>query len=947
MALRRSSRRVAWLATTLTMAVIAGTAGLVVSAPSASAAETVLFNQPFHDKTVDGSAGAVALPAAQTGTNAACLTAAGNATANPLASCATANDTQGSGTLRLTPDTTNQVGAVFATGTVPTSQGLDITFNIYQYGTATPSTADGTGFVLAAVNPADPVPPPTAGPTGGSLGYSASVSKGNSGLTDGYVAVGFDEHGNFSNPVYEGSGCTNPANIDGVMAGQVVMRGPGNGQVGYCPLASTAATATSAGLTLRAATRAASEMPVEVVVNPTSSSITTPSGLVVPAGELGFAFTPVGGSLTTRLVSLPTVPAGLYPASWVSASGLPKELAFGWVGSTGADVDYHEIDSAVVNTLLPAPLLAVSQTSYAAATLSAGSPVTYTVAASSSGVTENSPVTVTETLPSGVVPVGASGPGWVCGAPSGQQISCTDSTSPFTSGTFTVNGIVTSGGVTPALIHTGSTAAASSSDGVPATSTTAPGGTVPAAPVVTAVTPASGTAGGNNGVTVSGTNLGGATAIEIGTAAEFAAGTPATLDLCGAPAAGCFTVTSSTSLNISSMPAHATGAVLVSVVSLGIASAGAYTYNPSPTLQFSAPPGGEVGVGYSDQLTVTGGTSPFTWSVSSGTLPAGVTLAPSTGLLSGTPTAAGSYTFTVEVTDAGGLTATESVSMTIIAGPSLNFPTPPYGETGSVYSDTLAVSGGTGPYIWSVSAGSLPAGITLGSATGTLAGTPTAVGTSHFTVQVTDADGQSATEATSLAIIAGPALSFPAPPSGEIGTAYSDTLAVSGGTGPYTWSVSAGSLPAGITLGSATGTLAGTPTAVGTSTFTVQVTDADGQSATEVTSLAIIAGPALSFPAPPSGEIGTAYSDTLTASGGTGPYTWSVSSGSLPAGITLGSATGTLAGTPTAAGTSHFTVQVTDADGQSATEATFAGHHRRSRAELRWAVLRRDRRRVL
>jgi len=921
MALRRSSRRVAWLATTLTMAVIAGTAGLVVSAPSASAAETVLFSQSFHDKTVDGSAGAVALPAAQTGTNAACLTASGNATANPLASCSSANDTQGSGTLRLTPDTTNQVGAVFATGAVPTSQGLDITFNIYQYGTATPSTADGTGFVLAAVNPADPVTPPVAGPTGGSLGYSASVSKGFSGLTDGYAAVGFDEHGNFSNPIYEGSGCTNPANIDQTMAGQVVMRGPGNGQVGYCPLASTAATATSAGLTLRAATRAASEMPVEVVVNPTSSSITTPSGLVVPAGELGFAFTPVGGSLTTRLVALPTVPAGLYPASWVSASGLPKELAFGWVASTGADVDYHEIDSAVVNTLLPAPVLAVSQTSYAAATLSAGSPVTYTVAASSSGVTENSPVTVTETLPSGVVPVGASGPGWVCGAPSGQQITCTDSTSPFTSGTFTVNGIVTSGSVTPAMIHAGSTAAASSSDGVPATSTTAPGGTVPAAPSVTGVTPTNGTAGGGNGVTVSGTNLGGATAIEIGTAAEFAAGTPATLNLCTAAAAGCFTVTSSTSLNISSMPAHAAGAVQVSVVSLGIASTGAYTYNPSPTLQFSAPPGGEVGVAYSDQLTETGGTSPFTWSVSSGTLPPGVTLAASTGLLSGTPTAAGSYTFTVEVTDAGGLAATESVSMTIIAGPSLHFPTPSDGETGSVYSDTLAASGGTGPYTWSVSSGTPPAGITLSSA-GVLAGTPTAAGTGTFTVKVTDADGQSATEATSLAIISGPALSFPAPPSGEIGTAYSDTLTASGGTGPYAWSVSAGTLPAGITLGSATGTLSGTPTAAGTSTFTVKVTDADGQSATEATALAIIAGPALSFPAPPSGEIGTAYSDTLAASGGTGAYTWSVSAGSLPAGITLGAATGTLAGTPTASGTFSLTVQVTDADGQSATEAT-------------------------
>jgi hypothetical protein len=102
----------------------------------------------------------------------------------------------------------------------------------------------------------------------------------------------------------------------------------------------------------------------------------------------------------------------------------------------------------------------------------------------------------------------------------------------------------------------------------------------------------------------------------------------------------------------------------------------------------------------------------------------------------------------------------------------------------------------------------------------------------------------------------------------------------------------------------------------------VQVTDADGQPATKATTLTIISGPALSFPVPPYGEIGAAYSDTLTPSGGTGPYTWSVSSGSLPAGITLDPATGTLAGTATAAGTFPFTVQVTDADGQPATEAT-------------------------
>jgi len=336
-----------------------------------------------------------------------------------------------------------------------------------------------------------------------------------------------------------------------------------------------------------------------------------------------------------------------------------------------------------------------------------------------------------------------------------------------------------------------------------------------------------------------------------------------------------------------------------------------------------AAPSGEIDTAYTDTLTADGGTAPYTWSVKLGILPPGITLS-SAGVLAGTPATAGNYPVTVNVTDHNGGIATRAITLVIAAGPELYFAAPPFGEIRSNYSDTLVASGGTGPYTWSVSSGSLPAGITLDPGTGTLAGTPTAAGTSIFTVEVTDADGQSATEATTLTIISGPALSFPAPPAGEIGTAYSDTLTASGGTGPYTWSVSSGSPPAGITLDPATGTLAGTPTAAGTSTFTftVQVTDAHGQSATKATTLTIISGPALSFPAPPAGEIGTAYSDTLTPSGGTGPYTWSVSSGNLPAGITLDPATGTLAGTATAAGTFPFTVQVTDTDGQSATEAT-------------------------
>jgi Putative Ig domain/Bacterial lectin len=890
---------------------------VTVSAPSAFAAGTVLFSQPFHDNTVDGPAGSVSLPAAPTGTNAACLSAAGNATANPLASCTTTTDPQGSGKLRFTSNALTQEGGVFASTSVPTSQGLDVTFNSYQYGNSA-TGGDGMAFVLAAVDPANPQTPATLGQPGGSLGYSAKNAT-TPGLSDGYLGVGIDTFGNFSNK-FEGTGCTDPPNIAGQMAGEVVLRGPGNGTVGYCALQSSAATATSQKLTLRAATRAASVVPVEVVFNPSSSSVTTPSGLVVPAGDYDVHFTPVGGAARDLVGALPTVPAGLYPASWVNANGFPKQLAFGWAASTGGAFDFHEIDNAVVTTLNPVPMLAVSQTSYAAAGLTPGSPVTYTVAASSSGAAENLPVTATETLPSGVVPVGASGVGWVCGAPSGQQISCTNSTSPFTSGTITVNGVVTSSSVTPALVQSSTTAVVSSGNADPATSSSAPAGTVPAAPVVIAVTPTNGPAGGGNDVTVTGINLSGATAIEIGTAAEFAAGTPTTVVMCSASAPGCFTVTSGISLDIPDMPAHLAGSVTVKVVSLGISGSGAYTYNPGPALLFPAPPGGEVNVAYSDQLTVTGGTSPYAWSVSTGTLPPGLTLGASTGLLSGTPTTAGSYSFTVKVTDHSGLSDTEPVSMTIIAGPSLNFPAPPPGWTHTVYGDTLTQSGGTAPFTWSVSSGSLPTGISL-SADGNLSGTPTATGTSSFTVQITDTNNQTATEAASITVSAGVSTTFAAPPGAVVGTAYTDTLTATGGTTPYTWSVNAGSLPPGITLTSA-GILKGTPTAAGSSTFSVNVVDANYGIATTSITLVVAAPLSLSFPAPPAGTVGIAYTDTLTATGGTAPYSWSVSTGTLPSGITLNASTGVLAGTPTAAGTSSFTIKVTDASSRTATEPT-------------------------
>ena len=155
-------------------------------------------------------------------------------------------------------------------------------------------------------------------------------------------------------------------------------------------------------------------------------------------------------------------------------------------------------------------------------------------------------------------------------------------------------------------------------------------------------------------------------------------------------------------------------------------------------------------------------------------------------------------------------------------------------------------------------------------------------------------------------------------PSGLVGTAYSATLAASGGTSPYTWSLTSGTLPAGLTLNAATGAITGTPTAMATATaltFTVTDSSSPTQSKSVNLTLTIVAPTALAITTTslPSGQVGTAYGATLAASGGTSPYTWSLTSGTLPAGLTLNAATGAITGTPTAtANATALTFTVTD-----------------------------------
>ncbi len=158
--------------------------------------------------------------------------------------------------------------------------------------------------------------------------------------------------------------------------------------------------------------------------------------------------------------------------------------------------------------------------------------------------------------------------------------------------------------------------------------------------------------------------------------------------------------------------------------------------------------------------------------------------------------------------------------------------------------------------------------------------------------------------------------------SGTVGGSYSQTLAAGGGVTPYTWRVSAGALPTALAL-SNTGVISGTPTVVGTFTFTVTVTDSKGTIASRGLSITIAAPSvtlAVTTTTLPNATRNLVYQATLAALGGTKPYTWSISSGKLPTGLVLGSTTGVISGASRFTGTTYFTVKVKDAKGATATK---------------------------
>jgi Putative Ig domain len=346
----------------------------------------------------------------------------------------------------------------------------------------------------------------------------------------------------------------------------------------------------------------------------------------------------------------------------------------------------------------------------------------------------------------------------------------------------------------------------------------------------------------------------------------------------------------------------------------------------------------EAGVPYAASLSASGGVAPYHWSLAAGSLPPGIHLEAASGAISGTTALSGSYSFTAKVTDSSrhlqvagldrdhgtvsyGQSATIAITLTVSSTLTMANAALAEADAGTPYAAWLSAIGGVPPYQWSLATGSLPSGIALQASNGTIVGMTALSGAYPFTAKVTDFYGQSATLPLNLTVSSTLAIANSVFKEAEAGMPYEASLSAAGGIPPYRWSLSNGTLPSGIQLQTSNGTIMGTTALAGSYSFTAQVTDSYGQSATLPTNLTVSLPLAIGNATLPAANASTPYTASLSAAGGIAPYQWSLANGTLPSGIQLQASDGTITGTTALAGSYPFTAQVTDSYGYSATAA--------------------------
>ena len=414
------------------------------------------------------------------------------------------------------------------------------------------------------------------------------------------------------------------------------------------------------------------------------------------------------------------------------------------------------------------------------------------------------------------------------------------------------------------------------------------------------------------------------------TGANFDPNTPGNNTVVLTPSGtGTVTGSTATSLTVSSVTGLTGGLLSAVVTTTGVSSGTAVqvaTVIGPPSVTTASLANWTVNTaGYLQTITSTGGIGTVTYAVTSGSLPAGLSLSTS-GVISGTPsTTTGSpFSFTVTATDSSSQTDTKSYTVTINPAVAVSPATLPNWTVNTPgYSQTITSSGGTGATTLSLTAGAIPTGMTFTAPTGMLNGAPTAAGTYNFTITATDAVGATGSQAYTVVINPAVSITTAALPNWTLNqSGYLQTIAATGGTGASTFSVTAGSLPNGLTLISSTGVISGTPTVGGTFSLSITATDTVGAMGVLACSITINPAVTVTTATLPNWTMNqSGYSQIVTATGGTGARTLSVSLGSVPTGMTFTPATGVLNGTPTATGTFNLTITATDTVGATGSQA--------------------------
>lgn len=325
---------------------------------------------------------------------------------------------------------------------------------------------------------------------------------------------------------------------------------------------------------------------------------------------------------------------------------------------------------------------------------------------------------------------------------------------------------------------------------------------------------------------------------------------------------------------------------------------------PAKSLKLSGTlPGGEVGVTFNATFTVSGGTAPYTFSISWGELPGGLALGTKTGTISGQPAKAGTYNFGIHVKDSSDLAIAEAFAITVAAAPAVAVTITP--------ATTTVVSGASEQFTALVTNTSDVA-VTWSASLGTISSAglfqaPTVTGNKTATVTATSVADPTKSATASVTVTPPPvSISTTSLSNATAGAAYSNTLSATGGTLPYTWTLSSGSLPTGITVQSS-GSISGTTSQTGSFTATVAVTDSSSPKQTSYKSLTLTVAAAVAVSITPT--------TASVTSGGSTQFTALVTNTSN-VGVTWSASLGTISSAglyqaPTVTGNTTVTVTVT------------------------------------